>query len=234
MFWQVNVYIVKSIGASVSICWWAIIKIGLMILYVNILTGEAWCSPQLEEKTVCISRHQQPYKLDNTSISKIKHHSLPDKHSMRRVWIVLAWVAEDKMPKKRKRKHLINLIACLFPERMTWLLKIIHRLCCGQFYVRSIYFPPNYTASPCRRKSASTHEWETGLWCKYSWHPPWLVCNVSLVSSVSSPFYSKCAFPSTWRFREKRVFPWNYSQVSLWIIVRNQTSQDFWLRHCKI
>lgn len=52
---------------------------------------------------MCILRHQQAYKLDNISISKIEHHSLPDKHSTRSVWIIFVWVAGEKKLEKKKK-----------------------------------------------------------------------------------------------------------------------------------
>lgn len=47
--------------------------------------------------------------------------------------------------------------SCLFPEIMTKLLKIIHRPCCEQFCVGTIFFLPNYTCQlyHCREASFS-------------------------------------------------------------------------------
>lgn len=36
---------------------------------------------------------------------------------------------------------------CFFPDIMTWLVNIIHRRCCGQFYIEAVFFLPAQNAN---------------------------------------------------------------------------------------
>lgn len=56
-----------------------------------------------------------------------------------------------------------------FTKTMTKVLEIIHRPSCGPFHLGTIFFLPNHTVSPHKRKCISTHRWKTST-CDNMWH----------------------------------------------------------------
>ena len=59
---------------------------------------------------------------------------------------------------------------CLFPEIMTRFLKIIHRPCCKQFHLGTIFFLLNYSHQPYHCTEGSVHLFMDETLCLFDIH----------------------------------------------------------------